>query len=259
MRAKCLLILLAACLGCSCRPPQTPPKVKPMPPLPGGTAPTTAAQRIQIPLDDKNGKADVTRNFYFIFDSSGSMGEAPRKTDRSGKQFVRRIDATKWAVQEFLGKVPDDVNLGLWVFNASGSREVVPLGPAKTNRQAFLSAIQTTQPGNGTPLTEAIIAGFDKLVAQYKRQLGYGEYRLVVVTDGEPTGRPLPLAVDHASKYGMPIYTIGVCMNQDHSLRQHSLSYRAADNAEEMAAALEETLAETKTFDVAEFQTPQKN
>lgn len=258
MRAKYLLILLAACLGCSCRPAQTPPKTRPMPQPPRGTAPATAVVRVQIPLDDKNGRADLTRNFYFIFDSSGSMGEAVRKTDRSGKQFVRRIDATRWAVQEFLGKVPDDVHLGLWVFNASGSREVVPIGPAKANRNAFLSAVQATQPGNGTPLTESIIAGVDRLVAQYKRQLGYGEYRLAVVTDGEPTGRPLPEAVDYAAKYGIPIYTIGVCMNQDHSLRQHSLSYRAADNAEEMASALEETLAETKSFDVAEFQTPPK-
>jgi Ca-activated chloride channel homolog len=255
MRASHLLLLLTACLGCIDQSAQPPARPAPnFPTRTEGSPPAAPSGRVQIPLDDKNAKADPTRNFYFIFDSSGSMGDSPRKTDRSGKVFPRRIDATKWAVQEFLGKVPDDVNLGLWIFNGSGAGEVVPLGTAKGNRAAFLKAVESTQPGDGTPLSESIIAGVDKLVVQYKRQLGYGEYRLIVLTDGEPTGIPLPRAVDYAASYGIPIYTIGVCMDQDHSLRRHSLSYRAADNAEEMASALEETLAETKTFDAADFQ-----
>lgn len=213
-------------------------------------------ERVQIPLDENmpGAKADVTRNFYFVFDGSGSM------TDNCGegdKQFDSKIQGAKWAVHEFMNKVPTDVNLGLFVFDNNSESERVPLGP--NNRDAFLTAVDHIDANAGTPLAEAMMVGVDKLVEQYKKQLGYGEYRLVVVTDGEATGRSIVDAAVYATKFGIPIYTIGFCMGGDHALRQYSVSYRAAGSSADLAHGLEQTLGESDQFDPVEFSSVDTN
>jgi hypothetical protein len=93
----------------------------------------------------------------------------------------------------------------------------------------------------------------NRLAQQRDRQLGYGEFRLIVVTDGQATGRPLPQAVNYAREQRIPIYTIGLCIGEKHDLRQYSVSYRAADSIEALRRSLEETLAETSVFDPQTF------
>ena len=92
----------------------------------------------------------------------------------------------------------------------------------------------------------------NQLVEQYKRQLGYGEFRLVVVTDGRADG--IPDAASYATRYGIPIYAIGLCVDPGHPLRRYAVSYRAADSFEDLAQGLEETLAELPTYDVTDFE-----
>jgi hypothetical protein len=43
-------------------------------------------------------------------------------------------------------------------------------------------------------------------------------------------------------------------VGQDHPLRKYSVSYKAADNFEELAEGLKDTLAELDQFDPAEFE-----
>lgn len=236
-------VLLLALFGCSAPTPQQ--KVPQHPaPIP--------VKRVEIPLDDPpvQGEASVTRNFYFVFDGSGSMHDGPDGTCTGDQRFPRKIDGAKWAVGEFLKKVPDGINLGLYVFDSHGEREVVPLGPG--NRTSFLTAVQDVREGGGTPLAESMRFGADRLVGQYKKQLGYGEYRLIVVTDGLADG--IPEAARYVANYGIPIYAIGLCIGENHPLRQYALSYRAADNFQDLAKGLEATLAETENFDAATFE-----
>lgn len=197
------------------------------------------------------GEASLTRNFYFILDGSGSMGGALDKHCSGDKRFKTRLEGAKWAVEQFMPHVPAGVNLGLWVFDAAGNNERVPLGP--DNRAAFLSASLNTVPGGNTPLTEAMEQGMKRLVRQRELQLGYGEFRLVVVTDGQATGRPILQAVTLAREQRLPIYTIGLCIGEAHELRKYAVSYRAADSAEALKRGLEETLAETNAFDAQTF------
>jgi uncharacterized protein with von Willebrand factor type A (vWA) domain len=196
-------------------------------------------------------EAILTRNFYFIFDGSGSMSEALNKQCTGDKRFGSRLEGAKWAVAQFLPLVPPEVNLGLWVFDAQGTSERLPLGP--DNRGRFLTEVQKTRAGGKTPLTESIEQGVNRLAQQRDQQLGYGEFRLIVVTDGEATGRPLSQAVAHARERRIPIYTIGLCIGARHELRKHSVSYRAADSIEALKHGLEETLAETTVFDPQTF------
>ncbi|MFQ5869004.1 MAG: VWA domain-containing protein [Candidatus Zixiibacteriota bacterium] len=199
-------------------------------------------QRAEIPLDDPDGEASLARNFYFIFDGSGSMGDT-----QAGQV---KLKGAKEAVRKFLTKIPADANLGLYVFDAGGIREVVPLG--SDNRDAFMQAIDAVKDGGVTPLAESIRFGTDRLVEQYKKQLGYGEYRLIVVTDGKASG--IPGAAQHAARYSMPIYAIGLFIEGDHPLRTYALSYREANDYEDLERALEETLAELPSFDLTEFE-----
>jgi Ca-activated chloride channel homolog len=195
--------------------------------------------------------ASLTRNFYVIFDGSGSMAESLTKQCKGDRRFGSRLEGAKWALAQFLPLVSRDVNLGLWIFDADGNRERVPLGP--DNRETFLAEVQKTRAGGNTPLTESIEQGVNRLVQQRDHQLGYGEFRLIVVTDGQATGRPLPQAVDYARERHIPIYTIGLCIGEKHELRKYSVSYRAADSIEALKRGLEETLAETNVFDPKAF------
>jgi hypothetical protein len=213
---------------------------------------TAFEEPVEIPLDEEMEGAEVSlaRNFYFIIDGSGSMDSEPGGACRGDQSFGTKLDGAQWAVQEFLTKVPEDVNLGLYVFDRDGRREVVPLGAG--NREAFLGAVNGIRSGGGTPLAASITHATDRLVEQYQRQLGYGDYRLVVVTDGRAD--KIPEAARYATHFGMPIYAIGLCIDEDHPLRRYALSYRAADSFADLAEGLEETLAELQSFDVTDFE-----
>lgn len=208
-------------------------------------------QRLPIPIDDTRpgAQALLTRNFYFIFDGSGSMNDGPDNTCKRDVKFTRKIDGAKWAVREFLKLVPADINLGLYVFDSRGESEVLPLAPAQ--RAVFVKAIDAVAGGGGTPLAQAIRTGTDRLVRQYQQQLGYGEFRLIVVTDG--IADHIPEAATYAAQHGMPIYAIGLCIGNAHPLRQYAVSYRAADSFADLAAGLEGTLAELPAFDATVF------
>ena len=208
--------------------------------------------RIEIPLDDADldQEASLRRNLYFIFDGSGSMKRSTSRDCRGDQRFDTKIEGARWAVREFLNKVPDEIAIGLYAFDKNGREERVPLGI--DNRDDFLGALDQVRVGGGTPLAEGIQFGTQQLVGQYKQQLGYGEFRLVVVTDGQADH--IPEAARLATRYGMPIYAIGLCIGEDHPLRTLAVSYRAADNFADLAQGLEETLAELPNFDVTSFE-----
>ena len=204
---------------------------------------------IKIP-EGIEGEASLTRNIYFIMDGSGSMNE-PTSRDCGGDQrFPSKMAGARWAIKKFLENVPEDVNIGLYVFDLNGKRQVISLG--SSNREAFLAAVDAIEAGGQTPLAQALRFGTDRLVEQYRQQLGYGEFRLVAVTDG--IADEIPSAAIYAAQYGIPIYAIGLCIQADHPLRHFSVSYRAADNFEDLQKGLEDTLAELPNFDVTEFQ-----
>jgi len=230
------MVLLTGCGG-SGPDPATVTKVDPL------TAPADPSEP-QEP--EVKGQISLKRNFYFVFDGSGSMKDQPP----SAGQFNTKIEGAKWAVKEFMKTVPNDVNLGLFVFDSNGEREVLPLG--SNHRKEFLEDIDAVDPAGSTPLGDAIGKGAKALVKEYKRQLGYGDYRLIVITDGEASDN-INKGIAKAEKYNMPIYTIGFGIGQGHSLRKHSVSYKSADSAKELKDALQEAAAELDVFEPTKF------
>ncbi len=189
----------------------------------------------------------TSRNFLLIFDGSGSM----RESQCAGAK--RKIDVAKKAVTAWSKSVPADANLGLYAFH---SRGILKLPLAMGNRDEFMQTVDQIEPGGNTPLAEAMKYAYHALTVQGRRQLGYGEYTIVVVTDGIANSiNLLQGAVDMIlSKSPITIYSIGFCIGERHSLNQPGRTlYKSADNPEQLRQGLQEVLAESESFDDREF------
>jgi len=111
--------------------------------------------------------------------------------------------------------------------------------------------------GGGTPLSEAFQSSFLMLTKQGLQQLGYGEYTIVVITDGAASSRVQLNKWVHFVLNNSPIqiYTIGFGIGTDHTLNQPGLTqYKPAENLAELQMGLKEVLAEAETFDETEFK-----
>lgn len=196
--------------------------------------------------------SSATVNYYVVLDGSGSM----LREDCSGG--VPKIDAALSALREFVAAVPPEANLGLAVFDDAGLTERVTL--ASGNRPAFLRALDQVRASGGTPLRSSIELGYQQLLTQGQRQLGYGEYHLVVVTDGHPdpdSEDPAETVDALLSSTPVVLHTIGFCIGNDHVLNQPGRSfYVAADSPDQLQAGLTSVLAESPSFDVSQFPGP---
>jgi hypothetical protein len=217
------------------------------------TPPAQAAAQATVP----GAEISLARNIYVVFDGSGSMWNCPPDRDYDGK-CTRKIIGAKWAIKEMIKKLPDDVNLGLYVFDEYGNSERVPLGP--NNRAQFLAAVDHIRANNGTPLGGAVASGVQALDNQFGKQLGYGEYRLVVVTDGLPDSMAdlqdaLNFMQSPKSAAPVALYTIGFGISDpNHPLRKYSVIYTAADTETQVKDALTKATSELDSFDSTDFK-----
>lgn len=180
------------------------------------------------------GEVSTKRNFYLIFDGSGSM---------KGNE----IKQAKKAVATVVKGLPKDYNLGLFLFDDSGTREVVALGPNNHNR--IIAEVNKASAAGGTPLGTSINTGVVKLANQYKQQLGYGEFRLIVITDGESNkDDPITRGTTLAARLGIPIYTIGFKV-RGHKLEQHSAFFTTASDEAQLRAGLGQVFGELDSFE----------
>ena len=209
------------------------------------------AARMDWPPDgapDRLAADPVRVNYYVVLDGSGSMAEAPCRGGGS------KIGQARTALAHFAAAVPGDANLGLLVFDAHGIRELVPLGT--DNRADFVALAGGIAPGGGTPLRAALAAGRAALGRQAQRQLGYGEYHLVVVTDGAASkGQdPRPEVADTLARTPIVLHTVGYCIGTNHALNQPGITvYTPANDLEELDRGLRAVLAEAPDFSAAAF------
>lgn len=177
---------------------------------------------------------DPSSNAYIVFDGSGSMGGKP-------------IQEAKRAVKAFVADAPEELNIGLFVFDSKnrGGREVVPLGSGDEQRKKLNQVLGKVSAGGGTPLGAAIQTGTTALIAQFQKQLRYGDVRLIVVTDGHASDvQRFSSSIAYANSHHVPIYTIGFHIKNDHPLRNFSEAYFTASDEKELLGAMKETLAE---------------
>jgi hypothetical protein len=189
----------------------------------------------------------MARNFLLIFDGSGSM----HKSDCAGSS--RKIDIAKQAVVAWSKSVPPNANLGLYAFHENG---VLTLPMTPGTRNEFMRTVDQIIAGGNTPLARAMQHAYKVLTDQGRRQLGYGEYTIVVVTDGIANSADALKSVTDLILAESPItiYSIGFCIGTHHSLNQpgHTI-YKSADNPAQLEKGLQEVLAELESFDELEF------
>jgi uncharacterized protein YegL len=196
------------------------------------------------------GAPAATSNYYVVLDGSGSMSRVDCSDDKP------KIDIAVAALSRFVSAVPAQANLGLAVFDDAGLSERVPLGVG--NREAFQQALRQVDVSGGTPLKSSIELAYEQLTVQAHQQLGYGDYHLVLVTDGYPDPRsedPTDAVQGLLTDSSVILHTIGFCLGQDHVLNQPGrVYYMAADSPQQLSQGLGEVLAEAPSFDVTQFQ-----
>ncbi|OGZ58520.1 MAG: hypothetical protein A3B96_01560 [Candidatus Spechtbacteria bacterium RIFCSPHIGHO2_02_FULL_43_15b] len=236
-----MILFLMAVTACGAAPPILPTTA---------TVDETFSEENEGDLVLPEGVASFDKNFLIVFDNSGSMAES----ECGGKDLQpveeslgnRRVDVAKWATTKFVQEsVPADVNVGFYPLNKSEWR--VPFG--KDNREHILAAIANMGAGGGTPLNRALKEGTDLLKAQRARQLGYGEYYIVVVTDGEPSDGDDMKGAEYAVNNNVSVVTIGFCLGEKHALNKYSVSSHNVADPSELFRALRDTQAELKEYD----------
>lgn len=206
-------------------------------------AQSTSTQSISVQV----ASSLLTQNYYLVIDGSGSMDEVGCSGDR------RKIEVAKEAVNIFIDSIPKDANVGLLVFDNQGIGERVALG---TNHEEVKQQIQNISANGGTPLLEAMTRAYRAITKQAQEQLGYGEYHMVVVTDGEANNGQDPSKIVDTILRKSPIilHTIGFCIGDGHSLNVPGLTdYRAANNPDELLAGLQSVLAESTEYTADKF------
>jgi Ca-activated chloride channel homolog len=144
--------------------------------------------------------------------------------------------------------------VGLLTFDNRGVAEKVSLG---INRDQILSEVENMQAGGGTPLKSSIKYAYQSLTLKAQSQLGYGEYHLVVVTDGAASPGEDPSSVVNEILANSPVilHTIGFCIGEGHSLNvPGKTDYRAANNPEELRQGLAGVLAEANEYSMDKFE-----
>ncbi len=181
------------------------------------------------------------KNYYIIFDGSGSM---------SGKKIV----TAKEALRHFIKVIPAGANVGLSAFDQKGNFERAKLG---TQRDEIIRQVNNIAAGGKTPLGEAVDTAYASLGKQARKQLGYGEYNLVIITDGMATDSSHLVKVVQQLLSDSPItvHTIGFQIGKGHVLNQPGrIYYKTASNFKELSKGLESVLAELKNFTVSEYK-----
>lgn len=254
-RVKYILCLTALCIllqGCDSQSPQQGQTQQKM----QFDKPAQHSVKRDIPwppevkdLDIELTKNLLAKNYYVILDGSGSM----RDSGCSGNR--EKFAVAKEALTQFANIVPPDANLGLLIFYDGQIQEKVAL--ATGNREEFISAVNSSNANGGTPLYSAIKKGYQTIERQAQSQLGYGEYILVTVTDGEagPGEDPKKIVNWILDNSPVQIHTIGFCIGENHSLNIPGQTvYKPADSPDQLQKGLQDVLAEAEQFEIMEFK-----
>jgi len=189
--------------------------------------------------------AESRNNIVILLDTSGSMSEQMRTVRQS------KWDAAKSALINVVDQIPENTNIGLLLFNPEDWR--YDLGPV--NKADLTRAIQSAQitDRSGTPLGTYMKKGVDRLLQEREKSFGYGTYKLLIVTDGDPTNEPSGLVdkfLPDILARGITVECIGVSMASHSVLKDKVHKYMSADDPTSLTQQIQSTvLAEVSLED----------
>lgn len=191
-----------------------------------------------------------TKNYYVILDTSGSMASKECSQNQS------KMEVAKDSLSSWVNHVGVEDNIALMVFNDLAANEVFPLRQNTPSfKNQFLENVRSVSAHGGTPLGDALSKAYSNLEYQSAAQLGYGEYHIIVVTDGMASdSEVMDKAVLKIFRSPIVLHTIGFCIGTDHALNIPGQSfYTSAMNREQLDKGLIRVLAESESFDVKGF------
>lgn len=186
-----------------------------------------------------------------VLDDSGSMRDKMR-TDQ-GKE--PRMKVAQRALKKLVEQLPDNTQLGLLLMNGAQNEGgwLVPLAPL--DKTKTISLIDKVRADGGTPLGQSMKTAMEQLIAARSNK-PIGDYRLIVVTDGEATdSHVLNQYLPEIVARGIVVDAIGVDMNNDHTLASKSHTYRRANDAASFESALVEIFAESSQSQMGDGST----
>ncbi|MBV6633088.1 MAG: VWA domain-containing protein [Alphaproteobacteria bacterium] len=193
----------------------------------------------------------VRRNYLLAIDASGSMED----NDNCAPSGQSKFSVVAPAVSSFLDSVSPDDYVGLIAFQRDEASLLRPLGPPR--KDEMLQAISTITPGGRTPIGATLVLAKSVLEARAAAQAGYGEYTIVLVTDGAATDQEMMdrMLSDITLETPIIIQTIGFCLRRSHALNDPSrVIYRAADDGQALSQGLAAAVAEASDFDASDFE-----
>jgi len=120
-----------------------------------------------------------------------------------------RIEAAQEAAKEFIGALPENLNVGLVTFNGTATIAV----PPTLDHDQLLATVDKLRLGERTAIGEAIYASLDAIQGSAAATMGDEDdevpARIVLMSDGATTvGRPDAQAAAQAKRDGVPVTTI---------------------------------------------------
>ena len=188
--------------------------------------------------------AENKNNVVILLDTSGSMQEQMRTVHET------KWNAAKTALSNVVDQIPEDTNVGLLLFNPEDW--IYDLGPV--NKDELKTAINNASitPQSGTPLGTYLKKAADRLLQARDKAFGYGTYKLLVVTDGDPTNEPQNLVDQYLPDIvsrGITVECIGVSMEEASVLKSKVHKYMSADDPSSLETQIQTTVLAEVSMD----------
>lgn len=173
----------------------------------------------------------LMQNYLVILDDSGSMQG-------------QRIEQARSALLTLAKTLPKQHNLGLILLNEKKQIEL-----AVNNREAFTNLVKTVKANGHTPLKQSTKNGFKLITKQASKQKGYGDYHVIIVTDGESSdGSPISVVKSIVRQTAVQIHVVGFHLKNHELNNPEFVDYQTANNSAELIKAFEAVAAETNQF-----------
>ena len=182
--------------------------------------------------------AKADDSLVILLDTSGSMSNLMGNNTR--------MQVAQQALLNVLEKVPPTTKVGILTFHDW----IYDLQPADYPKME--QAIRHARHGGGTPLYFFAKKAANRLLLERKNNLNVGNYKLLIVTDGEAQDGNLnsdhgdvPGVMTDILHRGITVDAIGVAMAKDHLLStQINGSYMRGDDPESLEKSLQRAVSE---------------
>ncbi len=188
-------------------------------------------------VDGQSNLSDMmAKNVYLILDASSTT------TQSSCFGYGSKLQVMESAVYDFIDELPGNTNLGVIRFDANGPNEITSLEPVSGT---FLKQLLSeTNAGGENPVAITVSYAYKGLQKQAIKQHGYGEYHIVLLTDGGSDNASELLAATRTITESSPvvIHAYDFCPRSENVLSSKgNIDYKPLYNEGNLRNAIQST------------------